>query len=85
MRVDPDVDAFLAFGEELVPTRLQEEPLMQVAAETRGSVGFVQTAPLLAELVEIEHGEARKRLPAGIPVPGRHRRHRSGVLTGASR
>src|SRR5215813_2545427 len=43
----------------------------QVAAETRAGI-FVETAPFLAKLVEIEHREARERLPAGIPVPGRY-------------
>src|SRR4029077_8695268 len=57
----------------------------QVAAEMRGSVGFIETAPLLTKLVEIEHREARKRLPAGILVPGRHRRRRAGVSTSPSR
>src|SRR4029077_20887799 len=32
-----------------------------------------------------EQGEARKRLPAGIPVPITHHRHRSPVWTGARR
>jgi hypothetical protein len=31
-----------------------------------------------------EQGEARKRLPAGIPVPVTHHRHRSPVWTGAA-
>src|SRR5215472_16534959 len=57
----------------------------QVAAQTRAGIGFVETAPLLAKLVETEHREARERLPAGIPVPGRHRSHRSVVSTGTSR
>src|SRR5438128_7534076 len=53
----------------------------QVAAETRRNVSFVETAPLRAKLIEIEHREARKRLPAAIPIPGHHRRHRPVVST----
>ena len=36
----------------------------QLAAEMRGCIGFVESAPLLTKLAEIELGEARKRLPA---------------------
>src|SRR5262249_23839261 len=57
----------------------------QVAAETRAGIGFVETAPFLAKLVETEHREARERLPAGIPTPGRQCRHRSVVSTRTSR
>ena len=46
----------------------------QFAAETRGSTGFVETVPLLAKLVEIEHGEARQRLLAAFVVSTRHSR-----------
>jgi hypothetical protein len=36
----------------------------QFAAEMRGCIGFVERAPALTKLAEIELGEARKRLPA---------------------
>src|SRR5438132_639858 len=53
----------------------------QLAAEMGGSIGFVETAPLLAKLVDVELGEARQRLPAGILLSGGHRRHRSGAVS----
>jgi hypothetical protein len=36
----------------------------QLAAEMRGCLGFVERAPLLPQLAEVELGEARERLPA---------------------
>src|ERR1700730_6248943 len=58
----------------------------QLAAEMGGGIGFVETAPLLAKLTDVELGEARERFPAGILLSGGHGRHRSGaVSTGASR
>ena len=36
----------------------------QLAAEMQGCIGFVERAPALTKLAEIELGEARKRLPA---------------------
>src|SRR2546423_614790 len=36
----------------------------QLAAEMRGGLGFVESAPLLPQLAELKFGEARKRLPA---------------------
>src|SRR5205823_5400883 len=36
----------------------------QLAAEMRRCLGFVESAPLVTELVEVELGEARERLPA---------------------
>jgi hypothetical protein len=36
----------------------------QLAAEVRQRLGFVESAPSLTELAEIELGEARERLPA---------------------
>src|SRR5439155_21564871 len=58
----------------------------QLAAEMWRSIGFVYKTPLLAKLAEIELGEARQRLPAGIVLSGGHGRHRSGaVSTRASR
>src|SRR5215831_4009093 len=36
----------------------------QLAAEVRRRLGFVERAPLLTKLAEIELGEARERLPA---------------------
>src|SRR6267143_1023822 len=56
----------------------------QLAAEMWGSIGFVETAPLLAKLVDVERGEARQRLLAGLGLPS-HCRHRPTVSGGASR
>src|SRR4029077_5075331 len=56
----------------------------QLAAEMRGSVGFVQKAPLLAQLVDVELGKARERLLAGLELPS-HRGHRPTVSGRASR
>src|SRR6266436_7491117 len=53
----------------------------QLAAEMGGSIHFVETVPLFAKLVDVEFGEARERLPAGILVSGGHGRHRSGVVS----
>ena len=36
----------------------------QLAAEMRGYLGFVESAPLLPQLAELELREARERLPA---------------------
>jgi class 3 adenylate cyclase len=58
-----------------------DRPDHQLTAEMRGNIGFVETAPLLAKLVDVELGEARERLPAGILVSGGHRRHRSGAVS----
>ena len=58
----------------------------QLAAEMGGSIGLIETAPLLAKLADVELGEARQRLPAYILLSDGHGRHRSGaVSTGASR
>src|SRR5205807_3138097 len=58
----------------------------QLAAEMGGSIGLIETAPLLAKLADVELGEARQRLPACIPLSDGHGRHRSGaVSTRASR
>src|SRR5690348_16907679 len=35
----------------------------QLAAEMRGCFGFVESAPLLPQLADLELGEARQRLP----------------------
>jgi hypothetical protein len=43
----------------------------QVAAEMRGCVGFVESAPLLAKLAELKLGEARQRLPANRSIAKR--------------
>src|SRR6266446_3759234 len=58
-----------------------DRPDHQLTAEMRGNIGFVETAPLLAKLVDVELGEARSRLPAGILVSGGHGRHRSGAVS----
>src|SRR5882724_7094824 len=58
----------------------------QLAAEMQRSIRLVETAPLLAKLADVELGEARERLPAGILLSDGHGRHRSGaVSTRASR
>jgi hypothetical protein len=36
----------------------------QLAAEMRRDIGFVESAPLLTKLAEVELGEAHERLPA---------------------
>lgn len=47
---DPENGTILTFGEELVDTRLQEEPLKQIAAETRGQyLGSRKDTPQLGE------------------------------------
>src|SRR5205807_1115272 len=58
-----------------------DRPDHQLTAEMRGNIDFVETAPLLAKLVDVELGEARERLPAGILVSGGHGRHRSGAVS----
>jgi Ca-activated chloride channel family protein len=47
---NPFEDYILTFGEELAPTRLREEPLKQIAAETRGQyIGAQRHVPQLGE------------------------------------
>src|SRR5204863_8277185 len=43
----------------------------QLAAEMRGCLGFVESAPLLPQLAERELGEARERLPANRNLSNR--------------
>ena len=43
----------------------------QLAAEMRGCVGFVESAPLLAQLAELKLREARDRLPASRDIAKR--------------
>ena len=52
--------------EELHAARLSGKRLLQqqLSAEARRWLGFVESAPLLTKLAEIELGEARERLPA---------------------
>src|SRR5205814_2209100 len=57
----------------------------QLAAETWRSIGLIQTTPLLTQFADVELGEARERLLAGIVLPGDHGRHGLAGLTGASR
>jgi Ca-activated chloride channel family protein len=69
---NPDIDAFLTFGEELVPTRLQEEPLKQIAAETRGRTIAARTAtPQLGEFFrsQLEPLPSRSVSDESIPMP----------------
>jgi Ca-activated chloride channel family protein len=69
---NPDADAFLTFGEELVPTRLREEPLMQIAAETRGRYVAARTqTPQLGEFfrTQLEPLPSRHVSDESIPLP----------------
>ncbi len=69
---NPDVDAFLTFGEELVPTRLQEEPLKQIAAETRGRyIAARTTTPQIGEFFRshLEPLPSRYVSDESIPLP----------------
>src|SRR5204863_6805163 len=51
----------------------------QLAAEMRGCLGFVESAPLLTKLAERELGEARQRLPASRNISKRAAHARSGA------
>jgi hypothetical protein len=51
----------------------------QLAAEMRGWLGFVESAPLLPQLAEREFGEARERLPASPDISKRAAHARSGA------
>jgi len=51
----------------------------QFAAEVRRCLGFVQSAPLLPKLAEIEFGKARERLPASRGIADRVAHARSGA------
>jgi hypothetical protein len=50
----------------------------QLAAEVRGCLGFVESAPLLPQLAELELREARERLPATRNISKRAAHARSG-------
>src|SRR5689334_25134510 len=51
----------------------------QLAAEMRGCLGFVESAPLLPQLAQSELGEARERLPANPDISKRAAHARSGA------
>jgi hypothetical protein len=51
----------------------------QLAAEMRGCLGFVESAPVLAELTEIKLREAGERLPANPDISKRAAHARSGA------
>jgi hypothetical protein len=51
----------------------------QLAAQMRGCFGFVESAPLLPQLTELELGEARERLPASPDISKRAAHARSGA------
>src|SRR4051794_4436961 len=51
----------------------------QLAAEMRGCLGFVESAPLLPQLSELELGEARERLPTSPDISKRAAHARSGA------
>jgi Ca-activated chloride channel family protein len=69
---DPFEDYVLTFGEELAPTRLREEPLKQIAAETRGHyVGARRTTPQLGEFfrTNLEPLPGRSVSDEALPLP----------------
>lgn len=69
---DPFEDYVLAFGEELAPTRLREEPLKQIAAETRGHyVAARRTTPQLGEFfrTHLEPLAGRSVSDEALPLP----------------
>ena len=69
---DPDQDFILTFGEELAPTRLREEPLKQIAAETRGRyIGARRDVPQLAEFfrANLEPLPSREVSDEALPLP----------------
>src|SRR5205823_1903441 len=49
------------------------------------SIGLIKTAPLLTQFANVELGEARERLPAGIVLPGDYSGHGLAISTRASR
>ncbi len=69
---NPDADAFLKFGDELVSTRLQEAPLRQVADETRGQyLAARRDVPRLGEFfrTRIEPLPGREVSDESLPLP----------------
>src|SRR5207244_2387835 len=62
-----------------------DRPDHQLTAEMRGNIGFVETAPLFAKLVDVELGQARERFPAYILLSDGHGRHRSGAVSARAR
>jgi Ca-activated chloride channel homolog len=69
---DPFEDYILTFGEELAPTRLREEPLKQIAAETRGQyVAARRDVPRLADFfrANLEPLPGRSVSDEALPLP----------------
>jgi Ca-activated chloride channel family protein len=69
---NPNAGTFLVLGEELFETRLQEEPLKQIAAETRGQYLAARTeAPQLGEFfrTHIEPLPSRDVSDESVPQP----------------
>jgi Ca-activated chloride channel family protein len=69
---NPAVTATMILGSELVSTRLQEEPLKQIAAETRGQYLLAGTQPpQLGEFFrnQIEPLPARDVSDDSVPLP----------------
>ena len=69
---NPDQPAVIPFGEELVSTKLEEEPLRQMAAETRGQyLPARQETPRLGEFFRgrIEPHPTRTVSDEAIPQP----------------
>ena len=95
-RTAPDLSGFFELLCELteLPLPLRAEPAesdflhpvgdgsqQQLAAEMRGGLGFVKSAPLLPQLAELKFGEARKRLPATHNISKGAAHARSGAAT----
>lgn len=69
---NPDVYVTLIFGEELAQTKLREEPLKQIAAETRGLCIAARTAiPQIGDFfrLHLEPLPTRQVTDESIPMP----------------
>ena len=61
LRAEPAVSDFLQ--------AICDGAQQQLAAEMRGCLGFVESAPLLPQLAELKPREARERLPVNRNIP----------------
>ena len=69
---DPVQESILEFGDELAPTRLREEPLKEIAAQTRGRyIAARRDVPQLAELfrANLEQLPSREVSDEALPLP----------------
>lgn len=69
---DPRTPAVVSLGEELVSTQLQDEPLKQIAAETRGQyLAAERNTPQLGEFfrTRIEPYPSREYTDDSVPLP----------------